>query len=126
MKQTASEIRGDQDSFARQLESHTELKAQDGDAEHSIRAQEWAFEEWRYLSPMDVNGKSFTRVGRKGDGGYVMIDDLAALEVGQSALASRTRISRTLSWPNVAFRSCSTTRRFKISLHNIRTSNSIS
>ena len=42
---------------------------------------------------MDVNGKSFTRVGRKGDGGYVMIDDLAALELGQSALASITEIS---------------------------------
>ena len=53
-------------------------------------------EEWQYLQPMDVIGSQFTRIGRQGDGGYVMIDDFADCRYALS-FGVRTGISWDLA-----------------------------
>ena len=50
-------------------------------------------EEWRYLSPKDVAGMEFVRIGRTGDGGYVMLNDLADCRRGISI-----GVGKELSW----------------------------
>jgi hypothetical protein len=60
-------------------DEQADAKWRDNEHEHSKLAQDWVIEEWSYLCPMDVNGKEFIRVGRKGDGGYVMVDDIGRL-----------------------------------------------
>jgi hypothetical protein len=70
--------------LAQLRDAQAQLQWRGSETEHSKLAQDWVLEEWMYLCPMDVNGKEFVRVGRKGDGGYVMIDDIANLRFALS------------------------------------------
>jgi hypothetical protein len=61
--------------------------------QHSRLAAEWVSEEWRYLCPMIANDAEFIRIGREGDGGYVMVDDFIGVGHGVSI-----GIGTELSW----------------------------
>jgi hypothetical protein len=50
-------------------------------------------EEWQYLHPKDVTDVDFVRIGRNGDGGYVMLNDLAECRYGISI-----GVGQEISW----------------------------
>jgi hypothetical protein len=50
-------------------------------------------EEWQYLHPKDVADVDFVRIGRNGDGGYVMLNDLSECRFGISI-----GVGQEISW----------------------------
>ena len=60
---------------------------------YSKMAANQVHEEWRYLKPKDVVGVDFVRVGRLGDGGYIMLNDFADCQRGISI-----GVGEELSW----------------------------
>ncbi len=71
MRSSIAGLRGQMEERAKTEEK---LEAALREARSKIIA-DWVLEEWQYLQPKDVVGMEFTRVGRRGDGGYVMVDD---------------------------------------------------
>ena len=67
--------------------------AQGAELRSSKMAAALVREEWRYLCPKDVAGVDFVRIGRGGDGGYVMLNDLVVCRHGISI-----GVGQELSW----------------------------